>query len=63
MEFKDKLKYVRGILLISQYSLAQLLCVSFCTINRLENGKNIPNYITQKKFEKLCYDKHIEFED
>lgn len=59
MEFYEKLKYVRGILLISQQELAKLLNVSFCTINRLENGKNKPNFITEKKLEKLCLENSI----
>ena len=59
MEFNEKLKYVRGCLLISQQELAKLLNVSFCTINRLENGKNKPNFITEKKLEKLCIENSI----
>ncbi len=59
MEFKDKLKYVRGILLISQNDLAKALDVSFSTINRLENGKNEPTFITQKKLDKFCAENNI----
>jgi DNA-binding XRE family transcriptional regulator len=39
--------------------MAEILDVSFCTINRLENGKNKPNFITEKKLEKLCLEKSI----
>ena len=60
MEFNEKLKYVRGVLLISQKELAELLNLSFCTINRLENGKHKPNFITKKKLEKLCLEKSIK---
>lgn len=59
MEFCEKLKFVRGALLVSQKELAKLLNVSFCTINRLENGKNKPNFITEKKLEKLCLENSI----
>ena len=59
MKFNEKLKYIRGLLLISQKGLAKLLNVSFCTINRLENGKNEPNFITEKKLEKLCLENSI----
>ena len=59
MKCNEKLKYVRGVLLISQQELAKLLNVSFCTINRLENGKNKPNFITEKKLEKLCLENAI----
>ena len=60
MEFGEKLKYVRGVLLVSQKEMVDILGVSFCTINRLENCKNKPNYITEKKLEKLCSEKSIK---
>ncbi len=59
MEFKDKLKYVRGILLISQSDLAKALDLSFSTINRLENGKNKPTFITRKKLDRFCAENNI----
>ena len=62
MDFKDKLKLVRGVLVISQSTLAKMLDVSFCTINRLENGKTTPSFLTQKKLEKLCIEKDIAIE-
>ncbi len=59
MEFKDKLKHVRGVLLISQNDLAKALGVSFSTINRLENGKNEPTFITRKKLDRFCAENDI----
>ena len=38
MTFAEKVKYVRGVLLISQKELAKELGVSNVTINRWENG-------------------------
>ena len=63
MDFKDKLKYVRGVLFISQATLAKELKISFCTINRLENGKNLPNFLTQKRFENFCKNNNIEIKE
>ena len=40
MDFAKKVKIVRGILKISQEKLAQLLEVSFSTVNRWEQGKS-----------------------
>ena len=60
MGFAMQLKDVRGMLLISQEEMAKLLGVSFSTINRLENGKTKPSFITQKRFEKVCQEKGIK---
>ncbi len=63
MQFKDKLKFVRAELLITQSELAKELGVSFCTINRLENGKNQPNFLTQKRLEYFCRKNNVVFEE
>lgn len=63
MEFKDKLLYVRGELLISQATLAKLLNISYCSLNRLENGKYLPNNKTKKKFENFCNERNIVIKD
>ena len=51
MTFAEKVKYVRGVLLISQKDLAKELGVSNVTINRWENGVINPSFLTEKKFE------------
>lgn len=51
------IKAIREILNLSQDELAQLLDVSFATINRLENGKNKPQAILKSKIEKIA--KHL----
>lgn len=61
--FSERVKYVRGMLLITQTELANKLGISYCTINRLENAKTKPNYITIKKFEKFCKETNIDWED
>lgn len=63
MSFSDRVKYVRAKLLISQTELAELLSVSYVTISRWETNKLNPSFLAMQKFEKLCKDKHIVFEE
>lgn len=63
MEFAIKMKMLREKLNLSQEMLARALSVSFATINRLETGKTLPSYNTVKKFEKLCKENDIKFEE
>lgn len=48
--FSEQVKHVRKILDYSQDKLAQILGVSFATINRWENSKNTPSKLAQKSF-------------
>lgn len=63
MEFSEQIKYVRLKLHMSQMEFGQLLGVSFTTVNRWENGKTTANYRTLRRFEQLCKDKNISFEE
>lgn len=45
---------------ISQEQLARELHVSFATVNRWENGKNIPNMLAMKELNDLCKEKGLE---
>lgn len=63
MDFAKKVKIVRGILKISQEKLAQLLEVSFSTVNRWEQGKSLPSYAAMQKFDALCKEKNITFDE
>lgn len=54
MEFKEKVKYARGEMMITQEELAKQIGVSFTTINRWEAGKTEPRLIELKKFENFC---------
>ena len=60
--FSDQVKYVRSIMKISQKKLAQLLSVSFATINRWENSKNEPSKLAQKSFYDFCENNFIDVE-
>ena len=54
MTFAEKVKYVRGKLLLSQEDLAKQVGVSFATVNRWEKGVCEPNYEGQKAFHDFC---------
>ena len=63
MDFAKKVKIVRGILKISQEKLAQLLEVSFSTVNRWVQGKSLPSYAAMQKVGALCKEKDITFDE
>lgn len=63
MTFAEKVKYVRGVLLISQKELAKELGVSNVTINRWENGVTNPAFLTEKKIEAFCNARGIEIKE
>lgn len=47
---------------ISQAALAELLGVSFTSVNRWENGKYEPTKLVKKKIELLCSENDIKME-
>ncbi len=63
MEFKDKVKFARKKLYLSQVMLAEELHVAFATVNRWEMGRCKPNYRAQKAFAEFCTKNGIFFED
>lgn len=63
MDFAEKVKIVRANLKISQEKMAQLLGVSFSTVNRWEQGKALPSYVAIQKFGALCKEHDIKFEE
>ena len=46
----------------SQMALAELLGVSFTSVNRWENGKYSPTKLAKKKIELLCKENDIQME-
>lgn len=54
MEFKDKVKYARKKLYLSQEMMAKELGVAFATVNRWESGRCEPNYRSQRAFADFC---------
>ena len=63
MEFKDKVLFVRGKLLLTQEELAKEVGCSFASINRWETGKKLPTFLLEKKFEKFCERHGIKFDN
>ncbi len=54
MSYKDAVKELRQRLLVSQEELAQILGVSFATVNRWETGKHEPTISAKRKIRDLC---------
>ncbi len=62
MTFAEKVKYVRGKLLLSQEALAKEVGVSYPTLNRWENGHS-PTWVLECKFYNYCKKKKIVFKE
>lgn len=48
---------------LSQMALTELLCVSFTSTNRWENGKYSPTKLVKRKIEVLCKENYIPMEE
>jgi DNA-binding transcriptional regulator YiaG len=53
MDYAKLIKELREVLIISQTELAEILCVSFSTVNRWENRKHEPTIQAKKKLHEL----------
>ena len=53
---------VRATLNLSQVELAEMLDVSFASVNRLENGKYEPTRLVKEKIRLICKQHNIEME-
>lgn len=62
MNYSKVIKKLRGKLLVSQQGLADILGVSFLSINRWENNKNNPTYSARRKIKVLCDQNGINME-
>ena len=51
---------LRNKLVMSQEEFAKLLCVSFASVNRYENGRHEPTIKVKKKIIELCKKNKIE---
>ena len=51
---KELIKKIRTSLNMSQTELAELLNISFATVNRWENGRAVPNKLAQSTLYELC---------
>ena len=63
MNFSKAIKALREELLLSQGELAELLDVSFATVNRWENGHHQPTYKAKRAIMALCKKHKIKVEE
>lgn len=61
MEYTNIVLRIRAKLNMSQQELADILKVSFATVNRWENGKSKPSKRYVYILEELCKENNIEF--
>lgn len=61
--FSNQVKYVRKKMDLSQKKFADLLGVSFTTINRWENSKNEPSQLAKNSFYDFCENNFIDIEE
>ncbi len=63
MDYKKLVKSLRNKLIITQEELAEMLGVSFATINRWETGKHEPTTKMKRKIVEMCKSNNIGLED
>ncbi len=60
MDYKKLVKKLREKLIITQTELAELLGVSFASINRWETGKHEPTTKVKRKIVNLCKENGVD---
>ena len=60
MDYKKLVKKLREKLIITQTELAELLGVSFTSINRWETGKHEPTIKVKRKIANLCKENRVD---
>ena len=60
---KELIKKIRASLNVSQAELADLLNISFATVNRWENGRAVPNKLAQSTLYELCKTNNVPVYD
>ena len=63
MEFYEKVLELRGQLQITQMQLAEMLSVSFTTVNRWEKGRHEATILVRRRFDDLCKKHGVTFEE
>ncbi|MBR5510234.1 MAG: DUF3990 domain-containing protein [Lachnospiraceae bacterium] len=56
---KELIKEIRAYLNMSQTEFAELLNISFATVNRWENGRAVPNKLAQSTLYELCKEHNV----
>jgi DNA-binding XRE family transcriptional regulator len=63
MEYSNLIKKLRHKLILTQSELADLIKVSFSSVNRWENGKHEPTTKIKRKIVELCLMNHINIDE
>ncbi|MFP1696044.1 helix-turn-helix domain-containing protein [Gardnerella leopoldii] len=61
MRINEEIKRIRMQSLLSQEDFADSINISFCSVNRWENDRAVPNYKALTKIKKFCEDRGIDF--
>ncbi len=62
MSFSNDIKRIRKKGLMSQEAFAQVIGVSFSTVNRWECGKAMPSYKAMNQIDEYCKANSIDFD-
>ena len=62
MNWSKIIRDLRNKMLLSQTELADLLGVSFASINRWENGHNEPTIKIKRKIKELCQRENVDID-
>jgi len=62
MSYSEQIKRIRADLLVTQTELAEMLGVTFATINRWERGHHEPSIRQKRAIRDLCRKKKISME-
>ena len=62
MSYSEQIKRIRADLLVTQTELAEMLGVTFATINRWERGHHEPSIRQKRAIRDLCRHHGIEWE-
>lgn len=63
MDYGKIIKHIRDTLLVTQVELAEMLGVSFATVNRWEKGHHEPTITQKRKIREFCRKHKIEWEN
>lgn len=63
MDFPKEIKRIRQRLFLTQQEFANVIGVSFSTVNRWESGRSKPNLKAMKNINTFCVDNNISYGD
>lgn len=63
IDYQKAVKDLRDKLIMTQAEFANMLGVSFTSINRWENGFNRPTTVARKQIVQLCKENNIELKE